>query len=248
MPARVDQKVFQAILAAHRAEPGNHSRAARDGGVTRRTARRAWVEGYPGTGWGDKPVSQLIVEEQAVARGRTELATEQGELREDREALERERAAEAVRQNAIRSKEMEAAMINGLRGVTSQALVAALRAVPGVQKVMTKMGEQLVTMGESGAPLTRHEMGDVMVLMRRYSSSVRELSMAAMTAMEMERLYLGDPDTHRGAETEFDSMPMEELVRAANVQQGILQRAADRGLVVLDGGLTAPADKKASGN
>lgn len=238
MGKRVDQAVFDKLLEAYRLDPGNHSAAARHAAVTRRTAKHAWAVGYPDRPWGSKPIKDMLADETELARARVELEEERETLEEERLALEAEREREAARQNAIRAKEQEAQLISAARAGALLGLRSAVQAAPGLQKAMVRLGQELEDMSAQGKALTPKEVAQLSSIMRRYSSTLRELNAAGQISMEMERLFLGEPSKIIGVETEFDSMPLNELVKLAGYQDSVLRRAQERGLVVLEGGLT----------
>ena len=235
MSRRVGLVEWDLLLAAYRDDPGNHSAAARAAGVTRRTAKLAWHNGYPAHAWGRKPASQVIAEEQEIARSRLQLVEEQEELEEDRAALDAERDRETARQHAILAKTQEGHLVAGARAASILGLKAAVQSTPGLHKAMERLSLELVKIAEGG-PLTHKELVSFSSIMRRWSSTLRELSAAGQMAMEMERLRLGEPGTIIGVVSDYDTMPIQDLVKAAGYHDGVLQRAAARGLVVLQGG------------
>lgn len=240
---RVDQATWDKLLEAYRQDPGNHSAAARYAVVQRRTAKRAYEEGYPDRPWGAKPIKDLLAMESDIARSRLQLEEEKDELEEDQAALDAERDRERIRQHAIKSREQEGQLIGAARAGAIMGLVAAVKMAPSLQQAMERLGKELVSMAEGG-PITHKEMVSLSNIMRRYSATLRELSISGQVAMEMERLYMGEPSQIIGVTTDLDTMPIEELVRMAGYQDSVLKRAQERGLVVLDGGL----GKEGTGN
>ena len=227
-------------MEAYRLDPGNHSAAARETGVQRRTSRRAYETGYPDRPWGVTPIKDLLMQEAELARARMQVQDDRAELDEDRAVLEADRDREASRQHAIRAKEEEGKMIRGTRVAVMSAIGASVKSAEGLQSAMTKLGSSLLEAGMRTEPLTMGETNALSAIMRRYASTLRELSQAGQTVMEMERLYLGEPTSIVGIETDLDTMPIEELVKLAGYQDEVLKRAHERGLVVLEGGLGKP--------
>lgn len=241
MAKRVDQETFDKLLEAYRADPGNHSAAARHASVTRRTAKVAWSTGYPDRPWGQKSIQDLIADDRELARARLELQDEKEMLEEERQALEAEREREAARQHAIKAREQEGQLISAARAGALLGLMGAVKAAPGLQKAMVKLGAELERIAEGG-PITNKEMGQLSSIMRRYSSTLRELNAAGQISMEMERLFLGEPSSIVQVQTDLDQMPLQDLVKMAGYQDSLLKRAQDRGLVVLEGGLSKKTD------
>jgi hypothetical protein len=238
---RVNQDVWDKLLEAYRGDPGNHSAASRHAMVQRKTAKRAWDKGYPDRPWGSKPIRQLISEDVELARSRHHLEEERASLMEDIQLTEAERDREVVRQAALNARKEEAALIVLSRQAAIRAMAAATGATEGLKDSMKRIGKELTAMS-SGGPLTAKELNQMSAIGRRFSSMLREIAAAGQMAMEMERLYHGDPTTIIGIETELDGMPLGELVKMAGYQDEVLQRAAARGLIVLDGGLKKTQD------
>lgn len=231
----VDQELWDALLAAFREEPGNILRAARLCGVTRPTARRAWETGWPNKPWAKVSIKDLVDQERDIARSRLEIAEERAELEEDREALAAEADRERSRQQAIKAKEEEGKLVQLARGATLVNLNNMIRVAPSMAKLIERLGTELLVMADKPTWENR-DRGEASSLLRRFALVVRELNAAGHQAMEMERLFLGEPSQIIGVVTDLDRMSMEELTRSAGYTDGVLQRAAKRGLVVLDGG------------
>jgi len=225
------------LLAAFRDDPGNYSAAARLACVQRRTARRAYEIGYPDRPWGLVPIKDLLAKEAELARSRLQLEADQDELDEDIAELDAERDREASRQHAVKTKEQEGQLIASARAGAILGLVAAVKVAPSLGKVMARIGTELEAVAENGLVLSSKEIHGLTAIMRRYSTTLRELALAGQTAMEMERLYLGEPSQIIGVKSEYDEMPLQDLVKLAGYQDGVLKRAQERGLVVLEGGL-----------
>ncbi len=230
----VDQKLWDKLLEAYREEPGNISRAAKLCGVTRVTARRAWEAGWNDRPWSKVSIAQLIELERDIARSRLELEDEAADLASDKADLEAERDREASRQRSIKTKEEEGRMVQIARNATIVNLANILRLAPAMQKSIERLAGELnaLSMQETW---DKRDRGEVSSLVRRFSMTVRELNLAGQTAMEMERLFLGQPEKVIGIVTEMDQMPLEELIRSAYQSDAVLKRAASRGLVVIPG-------------
>lgn len=235
MSKRLDQPTWDLLLESYRSDPGNHSAASRHALVQRKTAKRAWEVGCPGKPWGLQAIKDMVAADADLARGRLQLEADQAELAGDQEALEAERDREAVRQHAIVARKEEATLVVLARQASIRAIAGAIEASVGMRAAMKRIGTELETIA-GGGPLTRKEMMDLSNLLRRYAATVREITVAGQMSMEMERLYMGEPTEIIGVQTELDTMPMQELVKMAGYQDSVLQRAQERGLVVLDGG------------
>jgi hypothetical protein len=182
------------------------------------------------------------MQEAELARARLQHEEDVAELEVDKAELEAERDREAARQHALTARTEEGKMIRLARVSVMNAITASVRTAEGLQQAMTKLGGSLISKALTNEELSMRDTVAISSIMRRYSSTLRELSQAGQTVMEMERLYLGEPTQIVGIETELDTMPMHELVKLAGYQDKVLHRAAERGLVVLDGGLGKTSD------
>jgi len=229
----IDQATWDKLLAAYREQPGVASHAARSAGVTRPTAQRAWDSGWPKMPYAKVPISKLIDLERDIARSRMELEDEAAELADDKLMLDAERDRERSRQQAIRSREDEAKLVQAARVSVIMGLASAVKLGPAMQAVMQRMATEM-TARASTPDWTRSDRDEALAQMRRFATILQQLNSAGQTAMEMERLFMGEPEKVIGIVHEFESMPMEELMRAAGYTDGILRRAAARGLVGID--------------
>lgn len=232
---RLDEAIWNKVLEAYRLDPGNHSAASKHALISRKSAAQLWDRGYPRQPWGQKPIKQLIQEDIEIARARAQHEVEREELQEDQAALEAERDREAVRQHAVQARKEEAVLVVLARQASVRALAAAASTAEGLKAIMTRIGKEFELIAGAG-PMTKKEILDMSNVARRYSATLREIVTSGQMAMEMERLYMGEPTEIIGVTTELDQLPMQELVKMAGYQDQVLQRAAARGLVVLDGG------------
>ena len=246
--SRVDEALWSQLVEAFREDPGNVKGTARRVGVTPKTAKRAWEKGYPSRGaWGAKPIKQLMQEERELAASKLQHEQDRQELEEDRALLEAERDREAMRQRAIDTRAQEGKLVSASRALISAAFGSAmtLARTEGLTHLLSRLGNSMAALATQDGDLTAKQASDAMILLRRYSTTLRELTEAGRTAMEMERLYLGEPTHVIGVVQDLDTMPLDDLVKLAGYQDGLLQRAANRGLVVLPGGKSAAIDAEA---
>jgi hypothetical protein len=243
--SRVDEVLWDQLVAAFRDDPGNVKGTARRVGVTPKTAKRAWDKGYPTRGaWGLKSIKQLMSEEQSIAQSRLQHEQDAHELEEDRRALEAERDREAMRQRAIDTLVQEGRLVVGTRVAVMNALSAAIKQAEGLGHAMSKLGGAMIDIAME-EKLSPKQVAELTQYMRRYATTLRELTQAGQTAMEMERLYLGEPTQLIGVVQDLDTMPLEDLVKLSGYQDGVLQRAAERGLVLIPGGRARAIDAEA---
>ncbi len=234
MSSKVDQSTWDKLLEAYRLDPGNHSAASRYALVQRRTARRAWDHGNTARGW--KPIKEMVAEDIELARAQTQHEEDKAELFDDMAMVEAERDREAIRLHSVNARKEEGALVVLARQASIRAIAAAAVASEGLKAAMERIGRELKEIAEGGV-ITKKELSAMSSITRRYASTLREVIIAGQVSMEMERLYMGQPTEIIGVTTDLDTMPINELVKMAGYQDGVLKRAAERGLVLLDGGL-----------
>lgn len=241
----MDQDTWDALVEAYRGDPGNHSRAARLAGVQWRTARRAYEVGYPERPWATKSIKQLLHEDAELGRARAQLEADRLEVEEERRVTDADRDREAARQHAARAKTEEAVLVSAARAAAMRGLAAAIEASGGLRAAMRKVGEELTMMSNEVKPLSAADRTFLVQTGRRFASILRDLASAGQVAMEMERLYLGEPTQVVGVKSVEDEATTEELVRMAGYADEVLRRAHERGVVTLPG--VAPSSSSRGG-
>jgi hypothetical protein len=234
----VDEKTWNKILEGYRNGRG-HKGSAAFAGVLPKTAKHAYERGYPERGpWGEKPIKQLLEEERELAASRLQHVKDREHFEEDRALLASERDREAMRQRAIDVHAAEAKMIATARtlGVNAMAPAIALAKTEGLQLFMQRAGQSFAALATQPENLTKKDVEHGILTFRRLMSAYRDLADMQQKVMEMERLHNGQPTQVIGVVDEVDTMPMDDLARLAGYQDGLLQRAAQHGFVVLPGG------------
>lgn len=195
------------LLEAYRAQPGGlrsqFVRAGEAAGVDWRTARRAWVVGWPGF-----PAIRDQLQEEQV-RARAEMATE----------VLRSKAAAApalAQEDAVLSAAREAMLARGAREVALAFLVdlGPLREHVRALSARVKAG------GVEGL-----SAGEALGQMKDAVAVVSKVVELGQRAVAMERLRLGEPGTIVG----LKPMPMETpTLEAVENEAAAVQRALAR--------------------
>lgn len=211
---------YNQLVSAYRDQPENHSHAARIAGVDRRSARRAYKQGYagrPGMDWA-RPIHEVLRDEKVAARARSYEEDEQ-RLR----ALEIEH--DKAREEAIQTLALEANILKLARGNLNVLFQLSGSLVPGL-KLLT---EKLKTAVEAG----QVDAKQAMPILRQYGTIVRQGTTAAHMLIQAERLRKGDPTEvveHR-VENVGAEMTYEETLEELEQTKHILELAAGKGLV-----------------
>lgn len=218
-----------ALLAAFRERPGTYSFAADRAGVDEKTAKKAWLEGWPnvGNGWA-RPLRVVLAEEAQTARDEARIAAARAAnlAAVPQDEIERAKAKLAAVQWHVREGELaHGAIVNagGLLGIVNALLQAAVPLAQQVKAAIEKEGPALGA--RAGAQLLR-EIGNF----------TRDASAAAKEAVELERLHLGQPGQIVGVADATKPMTLEEAAQELADGARTLERAKRRGIVKLTDG------------
>ncbi len=153
------------MLSAFREAPGDHVRAANRAGLDKRTAKRAWLQGWPGAG--KRAISETIAEEQVAARV---AAAQSAHLTAEWSAQQAAGEATAARTSLGRA----AALLHMARRLEAYGL---------------RLVETLENSAIVGVPPEQ-----AMTLLNAFSRFVARSVELAGAAIELERVRTGAPD------------------------------------------------------
>jgi hypothetical protein len=249
MPRRaVDESLYQSLLSAFREDPSSIQGAARKAGVVWRTAERAWEQGWPRVGF--KAIKLVLEDDRRAARAAIEA-----EAAAKRAMAEKER--EDARKNAIEARKQEGQMVQFARAQSLQCLTAAVelgRTARGLGQAAKELlegeaeklrrwtayeravlaGDTTATPPEFARPAMRPEA--VLSVLQRISSYGEDVVATAHQVMQMERLFLGQPETLIGV-VDVAEMTVEEaeahIMSSVAVLEAEKQRRAAPDLKVL---------------
>lgn len=183
------------LLEAYRRRPGVAQAAARAVGCDRRTATKAWNEGFTHRSVSPKyqrPFKDIIEDEQAEARARLQReAVEAHELAVKNEAHRRGVSQEDAIQHLTEERTQEAHLVRNARAATIVLLNTVAQISGGLNKLGGKVKGALeeASKGEIGM----REAQSALTLMTKLTTSLRQCNDAGQRAMEMSRLLLGEP-------------------------------------------------------
>lgn len=225
---RLTQQTYDSLTQQYRERPAAHHLVAANCGINWRTAKRAWEVGYPQHGW--PPISEVVAEEQVIARARVvELEQEvhqqradrareiERSKRENREALSLQR--ERARQDAIEARTQEAQAVKVGRQNAIALLAAQNKLIRGSLKLAERMQEQLEQ--------EKLELRPSIKVMGELSRAVNQATEAAQRVIQMERLLIGAPTEiigHVGS----DAMSIEEAVDLLEQSERVLNNLRRR--------------------
>ena len=242
--ARITTQFYDALVDAYRKHPGNHSGASRAVGCNRRTAKRGWEQGWSTFEWA-RPINEVIRDEQELARIHIErqsrLEMERQEMlndptpigdvaRERRDAhltaqLDRAKARDA----AVKSRAEEGQMVAGARKSVMQGLGGLLRIGEGVQILADRCNDELKKLAKDPKDF---KLASSLATIRKYALAIRDINSAAQTAVELERLYLGEPTEILGVQLgSFDDAPMEDVLREIEKGAEAIKEARAQGII-----------------
>lgn len=191
------KEVWLVLRESYRLAPGGHSRASKLAGVGYGTAVKAWSLGWPNDLDTEmqRPLEVTIHEEQLAARARlVELEAKAAELTTELEAKRRHEVAEKARQDANVSRVEEAQLIRVARGTVGDTLAGLANSAKGALALGRKVEEAFRQLAEDpGKTFGLKEAKEVVALLKDTASAVKAITEAGHSAMQMERLLLGEP-------------------------------------------------------
>lgn len=211
---------FERLVEAFREAPGNIQRASKYVKCDRRTARRAWNEGWPDRSF--PPISQVLEEERVAttARLQADREDEQKQMKLTRtEALASSR--DASRQDAVASRAVDTQVVRAARSNAMGLLSVTQRMLKGAVKFGSRLEQEI-----GDAKLKPVEM---VKLLKEISNIARSSNETAKIAIAMERQLLGEPD--RVIRHEFIPMTVEECTREIQMASRALARLQEQGII-----------------
>jgi DNA-binding transcriptional regulator YdaS (Cro superfamily) len=185
----------EALLAAFRRAPGVAAAAARAAGCDPRTASKAWNVGlktHAISSHYHRPFSEILAEEQEEIRARL--------IREEREAERLAVEAEVRRKGVVREeavgdlteeRKQEAQLVRQARGSAILLLNSVTQTAAGLNKLAAKVKIALEEAAQG--EVTMKEAQQIVSLMGKLTTCLRQSNDAGQRAMEMSRLLLGEP-------------------------------------------------------
>ena len=216
----VDEALYARLVEAYRHEPGNKTHAARVAEVDRRTATKAWLEGWPKLGF--DPIQKTIEDEQKAARA---LLIEKRADQDAEQKLAREREVQATeiaaKNDAIASRSEEAQTVRAARHNAMGLLAVTAQILRGANKLAKHVEAEIEHM--------ELKPQQAIALFQSIASTARQANETAKIAISMERTLLGEPDKIIGVEI---TMNEREALREID----LAQRAAVRHREVVEVG------------
>jgi len=224
--ARISKEQHDALIVAFRERPGVALYAGQQAGVTYRTAKRAWEQGWPNPPWA-RPIRDIFADEERSARAilaseQAVAAKESAVVREERRlaridaAMERSREAEGVR----------AAMSNALSllanlGAFSRASVATSKAA--AEQLLEEVQEKKVHWSQA------------VVFLGKLSLIGERATTQLQTTMQAIRLHLGEPEKYVGLSitadqptTQVDGKTAVQVLGEDRLRQAVIDLATGK--------------------
>lgn len=256
MKRPITREFYEALLQAFREQPGNIRAAAAKAGCDARLAKKAWELGIAwaieATG-ARKPIKDTIAEEQTIARARLEeQEAAKRQLTIEQEAQRLADLKQKASADATDSRVQEGKVVRMARGSAANLLVTLTNMTMGVAKLGPQIKatlERFTTIDpDTGNPrdMSLSDCRQMIQLLNGLTNMLRSANDAARSAMEMERLLLGEPGAYVGV-VNYDAMTLEEAERRVLHAQRAFARARELGVIIGSApALDADADADAS--
>ena len=231
----ITQEQYDILVKSFREVPGNRSRAGRAAGIHHSTATRAWLHGWTERGW--PAIKEVIAGDQVSARAQLlavqreteqEIAADGARERARLQAQAREAAGierEQARIQAIETRKDEGQLARLARSNALANLAASSRLLVAIQELTKNLRDQLAK-GKKVKPET------AVLLIQRASVAAKASTEHAKMAMQLERLYLGEPEALIGIIDH--AITAEQAAAKIQRSQVAWQRAIDTGVIQVD--------------
>jgi len=198
------------LVEAYREVPGGHQNAAKVAGVSRRTARRAWEEGFSWAPWGMVPIEKMMEAEQRDARALVQKKYTHETAKRLQEEIERDQLA---KQHSVEARADEGILLQLGRKTAGQVLGVVGAMTPGLRLLAQRMNEALMVHMAEGKVMTMGELQEALKLVEKSAIVIRNLAGATESLIEAERMYLGEA-VRKVELTMSAEQAMKELERA----------------------------------
>jgi hypothetical protein len=231
---KITEDLYNRLLDEFRKDPDHPYSVAPKAGVDPRTAIKAWELGWPKKGM--EPVKTVMQREQIKAR-----ALLMGEHAAKKAIVLKERE-DAIKQ-AAESRAQEGQMVNLARGSSAQALTVAVNLAMAARKLADQVKAKVIELANlDPKEPTSLTPTQGLVMLTRIADLQQKINSTALSAMQMERLHLGQPmNIMAGVITSQTEMTIEEASARIEMANQALEGARRvGGLTVIDGGMNHP--------
>lgn len=245
----ITPELFNDLIRAYRLQPGIYGAAARACGCAHRTAKKAWLNGFPKTASHPEypPIEQLLKDEQKQVAAMAHLDENESALLQRQEIADEMRAKidgdleqEASKAYAIQVKLEEVRMIGTTRGMITSHAQSLNTLAEASELLSSRLGAAIRDFAmneEEPLVFASKEYNQAYRAFRGVAMTARDISTAVKTILEAERLHMGEATSiieHR----DVDDMSIEDLMAEIAEADTSIADAKRRGLVALDGGKT----------
>ena len=207
----ITQQLYDALLAAYKIKPGNHTNAAKIADCDRRMAKRAWDKGWARAPWAI-PIRQVIHEETVEARAvRAEMRTKQ--------YLEDEARQSQARQDATEARAQEGRMVSAARQSAMGLMAFSLKLLRSSTPLVEELSKALGDAGVLQIPPHR-----AMQLVEKMSRLTSQSVNTCQEAMRLERLHMGQPEAILGI-TSLEAVTSDDLYAELREIEAVLRQA-----------------------
>lgn len=214
----ITQELYNALVDGFRQTPGNASAAARMAAVDPRTARRGWEIGWVKQYDWARPIREVIREEMAQAR-KARLEAQEAER------FDQEREREKARTASIKAAQEEAQAVSLAR---TNAIGAGMM-IGSLMRALVPLAKRIES--DLSNPATQLSPTQTAKMLADMANVTRHSNEAMRTALELERLRLGEPTNIGGIQSQLDELSAEEAVDELLALQRTIGRASRAGLI-----------------
>lgn len=233
--------IYDALLDAYRASPGNHSQAMKRTGWTWDACKRAWELGWKQFDWA-RPIKTVVYEEEAKARA---VALERSEKERELQDAERER----IRQAHIEATADRILIRKGVRTSLKNALGASAYAGPALISMSSFLLHEFCDQGPDGRwvpkPYLDLKAGGMTAakavgFAKDFNTMLARVVLAAGEAEKVDRLEEGKPTEIVGGSVAVVDLTEEQELEVLDIAADAARKLREepQRFRVLNGGKT----------
>ena len=243
----ITPELFNDLVRAYRLQPGIFGAAARASGCAHKTAKKAWL-----TGWPEKkfpPIEELLKGERkqcaatvALTEGEEAIAEREKMMGEMKERLDSDIEAEASRAYAMQVKLEEVRLLGTVRGMVTSHAQSLCTMAEASELLSSRLAESIREFAMDDTKelvFGEKDYNQAHRAFRGVAMAARDISTAVKTVLEAERLHMGEA-TQIVGHKDLDEMSIEDLMAEIAEADDSIADAKRRGLVAIDGGFPPP--------
>lgn len=221
--APLTRELYNALLAYYRDNgPNSYAAAGRYAGCHTNTAKRAWEKGWPNRAVPFHPISEVLHAEGVKARAKRAQAIQELAKQEARQVID-------VENDATETRMQEGMMVRDARTVAGKLLGQTVKMVQAAEVLAAAviLQVQAEMMGTNSDGKAKSSASAKLAIVERVQRFATNSALLAETAMNLERKFMGAPETIIG----HAAMSVDEIVAELFAGQQDLEKLVGKQII-----------------